>query len=724
MFRAPEFTHPMPSLPLPNPEIWGGIECSVNRIEDRYFDQLLKNGHQTRIQDLEKIAQLGIQTIRYPVLWERIAPTDPSQQDWSWTDERLQFLKDIGMNPIVGLLHHGSGPAYCTFDQLHFPEQFARFARNVAERYPWVTLYNPINEPLTTARFAGLYGHWYPHRRDDAGFCRILINQCKGIVLAMQQIRQIQPAAKLVQTEDLGITYSTKELQYQADFDNARRWLGYDLLCGFVDDKHPLWNYLLDSEIPPEELYFFLENTCPPDILGLDYYLTSERYLDHEINKYPSFLVGGNGRHQYVDIEAVRAPVEMAGGEKLLLEAWERYAIPLAVTEVHLGCTREEQMRWFYQAWQTGQRLIAKGVDFRAITAWASLGSFDWNTLLTREVGYYEPGLFDVRSSEPRPTALSFLVKQLLTDQTAVPSVVHEPGWWQRSPDALSHSMTCKPLLIFTNSQAMQVAFATICEERGLANHILSSQLVMDSNQLWELFQLYKPWGVILATEEKSQTHLNLLSSGTNFHLHDISLLVKACQENAIPLLAFSNDFVFDGTKGAPYHEQDPVSPACDSGISKVAAENLILQNLSQALVVRTGALLNPWHAKDFIQLTFEKFTRQESFSIPDHLRFSPSYLPELIHQSLDLFLDQAYGIWHLSNRGEISWAEFTKGIAFQAGFDKKSVDYWYLRQKETFAELTPRSTALTSTKASLMTDIDHALASFWQASSHRYLSV
>ncbi len=721
MLQAPEFTCPTPSLPLPNPEIWTGIECSVNRVEGQYFDQLLKNGHQTRIQDLERIAQLGIRTIRYPVIWERIAPTHPDQCDWSWTDERLQFLKDRQMNPIVGLLHHGSGPRYSTFDQLDFPEQFARFARKVAERYPWLTHYNPINEPLTTARFAGLYGHWYPHQRDDAGFCRILINQCRGIVLAMQQIRQVQPAAKLVQTEDLCITHSTKQLQYQADFDNERRWLGYDLLCGFVTDKHPLRRYLTDSGITSDELNFFIENACPPDILGLDYYLTSERYLDHEVGNYPAFLVGGNDRQLYVDVEAVRAPIEMAGAEKLLLQAWERYHIPLAVTEVHLGCTREEQMRWFYQAWQTGKNLIAKGVDFRAITAWACLGSFDWNTLLTREVGYYEPGLFDVRSVEPRPTALSFLVKQLLTDQDSVSSIVSEPGWWQRSRPVRTDSTPHKPLLIFTNSPEMQVAFTQICDQRGLAIHILSLQLVGDSSKLRDLFRLYQPWGIILATEEKSQTHLNLLSSGNHFHLDDMSLLVNACQENSIPLLAFSNDFVFDGTKGTPYHEQDPVSPSCDSGYSKVAAENLILQTVSQALVVRTGALLNPWLAKDFIRLTFEKFTRHEDFSIPDHVRFSPCYLPELIHQSLDLFLDQAYGIWHLSNTGEISWAEFTKRLAFQAGFDRKSIDYWYLLQKEKFSDLPTLSTALTSNKASLMTDIDQALYSFWQASSPHY---
>ena len=38
----------------------------------------------------------------------------------------------------------------------------------------------------------------------------------------------------------------------------------------------------------------------------------------------------------------------------------------------------------------------------RAVTSWALLGSYDWNSLLTREAGYYEPGAFDVSSGGPQ----------------------------------------------------------------------------------------------------------------------------------------------------------------------------------------------------------------------------------------------------------------------------------------------------------------------------------
>ena len=58
----------------------------------------------------------------------------------------------------------------------------------------------PVNEPLTTARFSGLYGHWYPHGRDDITFVRTFLTQCRAVALSMQTIRRVNPAAQLVQT--------------------------------------------------------------------------------------------------------------------------------------------------------------------------------------------------------------------------------------------------------------------------------------------------------------------------------------------------------------------------------------------------------------------------------------------------------------------------------------------------------------------------------------------
>jgi dTDP-4-dehydrorhamnose reductase len=56
------------NFPNFNLEIWGGIECTINRVKGEYKDQLQLAKHYTREGDLEKIAELGIRTLRYPVL--------------------------------------------------------------------------------------------------------------------------------------------------------------------------------------------------------------------------------------------------------------------------------------------------------------------------------------------------------------------------------------------------------------------------------------------------------------------------------------------------------------------------------------------------------------------------------------------------------------------------------------------------------------------------------
>ena len=261
-------------------EFWGGLECTVVRIGDDWRDQSLETGHRDRITDLDRIAALGIRTLRYPAIWETISPNRPDEADWRWHDERFGRLRELGIKPIAGLVHHGSGPHYTNLLDPAFPELLARHAERVAQRYPWIEAYTPVNEPLTTARFSGLYGHWYPHGHDYGSFLRALLIECKATVLAMRAIRRITPSAQLIQTDDFGKTFSTPLLAYQAEHDNDRRWLSFDLLCGRVDRSHPFWDWFVRSGVSESDLELFLEGDGAPDIIGINHYLTSERYLD------------------------------------------------------------------------------------------------------------------------------------------------------------------------------------------------------------------------------------------------------------------------------------------------------------------------------------------------------------------------------------------------------------------------------------------------------------
>ena len=71
---------PLPTSAL---ELWAGVECTVNRVGNEFYDQLERNGHADRIEDLDLFAGLGVRALRYPVLWERTAPDGLARADWT-----------------------------------------------------------------------------------------------------------------------------------------------------------------------------------------------------------------------------------------------------------------------------------------------------------------------------------------------------------------------------------------------------------------------------------------------------------------------------------------------------------------------------------------------------------------------------------------------------------------------------------------------------------------
>jgi len=250
-------------------ELWAGPECTVNRVGERWRDQLAHSGFARRLSDIDRLASLGVRRVRFPLLWERTAPHRDAPPDWSWAQPRVERLQALGVGAIAGLLHHGSGPRHAGLLDAHFPGHLAAYAMAAARQFPHIEDWTPVNEPLTTARFAALYGLWHPHRRDDASFVRALVNQVCGIAQAMAAIRTVNPHARLVQTEDLGLTTTASPaLQPQADFDNERRWLSLDLLAGRVGARHPLRRWLLQHGAREDELDALCEAPCLPQRRG------------------------------------------------------------------------------------------------------------------------------------------------------------------------------------------------------------------------------------------------------------------------------------------------------------------------------------------------------------------------------------------------------------------------------------------------------------------------
>ncbi|KTF70133.1 family 1 glycosylhydrolase [Sphingomonas sp. HT-1] len=677
---------------MPPLELWGGAECTVNRVGDRYRDQSIETGHHDRPGDIDRIAALGVRALRFPVLWERVCPEDPAQCDWTWSDERLARLRELDVRPIAGLVHHGSGPRRTNLLDPDFGRKLGDYAARVAERYPWIADWTPVNEPLTTARFAALYGHWYPHARDEGSFWRALVHQVEGVLHAMAAVRAVRPDARLIQTDDLGKTYGTPRTQGQVAFDNHRRWMGWDLLCGRVVPGHAMWDRLAEFGLQGK-LEAIAAAPCPPDLIGINHYLTSDRFLDEHVAAYPPEMRGGNGSVVYVDTEAVRvlnpAPDGLATA---LAEAWERFRIPIAITEVHNGCTREEQMRWMRDAWDDAEAARAVGIDVCAVTAWSLFGASGWNTLLTGP-GVYEPGVFDLRGGDgPRPTAMVPLLQALATGERATAPALTGEGWWRRDlrvthrshphpvPAERARRMTeeARPLLIAGATGTLGQALARVCALRGLA-HILTDRAMLDlhdGESIARALQRHRPWAVINAAgwvrvDEAEDAEAACFAA----NCVGAAELAIACAERGIATVSFSSDLVFDGMLERPYTERDPCTPLGAYGRSKAAMEAAIGALTGQHLIVRTAAFFSPWDQHNFAVHAVEALAAGRRFAAASDQIVSPTYVPQLCHAVLDELIDGTGGVLHLANQSAVSWADFAAAVAEVCGLPTGLID-------------------------------------------------
>ena len=740
-----------PGDALPPLEMWAGVECTINRVGHRYRDQLALAGHYMRPDDIDRLADLGVRAVRWPILWERHLADEAA---WGITDRAMETFRRRGVEPIVGLVHHGSGPHHTHLLDDDFPDGLARFAARVAQRYPWVRRYTPINEPLTTARFAALYGLWYPHARNDASFIRATVMQILAMQRAMIAIRAESPDAELVATEDLGFSHSTALLRYQAGFENARRGLTFDMLAGRVDRRHALWSYLCRWAAVRRRLVEIADNASDvgmrPVLHGVNHYLTSERFLDEELSVYPASSHGGNGRHRYADVEAVRVLRDgTLGPQRIIEQACARYDTPVAVTEAHLACTREQQMKWLLEVWQAANAARARGCDVRAVTAWAALGAFDWRSLLTREEGAYESGLFDIRSPTPRATALVPMVRALATKgHYDHPALVAEP-WWKRSDrlafpprrgtaprSSIDVPLTAggaarvpRPLLIAGGNGTLGQAFGHLARERGLPYLSLSRRDldINDTDVAMRWLRTVRPWAVVngagwVRVDDAERDPDGCMRDNAD----GAECLAIACAELGIPFVTFSSDLVFGGSALRPYVESDAPDPCNIYGRSKVDAERRVLSAAPGSLVVRSSAFFGDWDDWNFVSRTLATLHCGARALAPSDAVVSPTYVRDLGHAVLDLLIDGESGIWHVANAGALSWLELAQLAADHAGLDPSRIDAcngadigWHAPR--------PSFAALTSERATLLPPLDDALARYtrsraWERVAHMFL--
>ena len=143
--------------------------------------------------------------------------------------------------------------------------------------------------------------------------------------------------------------------------------------------------------------------------------------------------------------------------------------------------------------------------------------------------------------------------------------------------------------------------------------------------------------------------------------------VAAACRELGAKMVYISTDYVFPGTGEKPYEPTDPVGPVNTYGRSKLAGELAVQSLMEQFFIVRISWVFGK-NGNNFVKTMLRLAeTRTELNVVSDQIG-SPTYTANLAPLLCDLVQTEKYGVYHATNEGTCSWAEFAEAIFELAG--------------------------------------------------------
>ena len=130
------------------------------------------------------------------------------------------------------------------------------------------------------------------------------------------------------------------------------------------------------------------------------------------------------------------------------------------------------------------------------------------------------------------------------------------------------------------------------------------------------------------------------------------------------PVVYYSTDYVFDGSKREPYVESDPTGPLSVYGRTKLEGE----REVREGWIVRSSWLFGPT-GHNFVRTMLRLGEERDEVSVVADQTGSPTYVGHLAEATREL-LELPPGIWHVAAEGECTWAEFARAIFEEAGLD------------------------------------------------------
>ncbi len=382
-----------------------GIECSYPTIDGGRLrrDELAECGHYEHWRDdLRLVKELGLKVLRYGLPYYS-THLGPGHYDWSFADDVMREMRRLEITPILDLLHFGVPDWIGDLQNPELPIHFAAYAGAVAERYPWVRYYTPVNEIYVTAKMSALDGVWNEQLESDKTFVTAMKHVVAASILGTQAIARLRPDAVIIQSESAEFVHEARADQTEEiRLANRRRFISLDLLYAHPPEAD-ICMYLMDNGLSREEYDWFMKGEPPGyQVMGNDYYGRNEKILKPD--------------------GTMCVAEDVMGWYQITRAYYDRYKKPVMHTETNTF-DPDEAPTWLWKQWVNVLRMRADGVPVLGFTWYSLIDQIDWDTGLAQKQGHVcACGLYDLER-RPRPVAAAY--RMLLEEFGRITVVPH-----------------------------------------------------------------------------------------------------------------------------------------------------------------------------------------------------------------------------------------------------------------------------------------------------------
>lgn len=345
------------------------------RAGERALDEYTLTEHDTRWHaDLGLASEAGADLLRWGIPWYRIEP-GPGSWEWSWLDRVMDRFAELGLRPIVDLMHYGT-PLWLQreFANPDYPARVAEYSARVAERYAGLGVmdYTPVNEPMIHALFSGEYAYWPPYLSGPDGLSFMVLQLARGFVRAQRAMQEVLGDDAVFVHVDAGMRYvgdtDAPEHRELATRLREQVFLVEDLVTGRVDAGHPLAPFLLAHGWREDDLEWFRSDPIQPTVMGVNYYPRHSTEV---------FEVGVRHAGGFRDPRPTRDD-GADGLEELLRAAAVRYGAPVMLTETCVTDTVAARIDWLDASVARARELRSAGIDLVGYTWWPLFDMYEW----------------------------------------------------------------------------------------------------------------------------------------------------------------------------------------------------------------------------------------------------------------------------------------------------------------------------------------------------------